>query len=294
MKRIRSLCLVTAVIAAVIAAAGCAALKNLRTSREMVVNNPPYYYGKVPGRNAAALSAGYLPMTIDYRIRREFEDAGWQAILDHINTFLHGTGWAEPLAAPDLPDAATPDIYLGSPGMIGAPVSETNYLDEDDDILPMVLYTRDGSRDWKHAIARICAEKQCDLVLVLYLGISEYMVHQKGILGGKEIALGTGHTIPVKWLTSLEDPVEVIHVTGLLVDAEGNIINAGAEGLLAAKTASFFQSIVGLRNAISDDSISGITTDIRRKDLEGNPLAYEVALQNLFGNLLWRKELIRK
>jgi hypothetical protein len=178
--------------------------------------------------------------------------------------------------------------------MIGAPVSETNYLDEDDDILPMVLYTRDGSRDWKHEIGRICAEKQCDLVLVLYLGISEYMVHQKGILGGKEIALGTGYTIPVKWLTSLEDPVEVIHVTGLLVDAEGNIINAGAEGLLAAKTASFFQSIVGLRNAISDDSISGITTDIRRKDLEGNPFAYEVALQNLFANLLGRKELIRK
>ncbi|MBN2417105.1 hypothetical protein JXO52_14805 [bacterium] len=294
MKPARHFFVPAVLVAFVIGAAGCAALKNLRTSREVIVNNPPYYHGRAPGGSALSVSAGYLPVTTDYRIRREFDDAGWRVILDDIDEFLQETGWARPLPAPDLPDAAAPDIYVGSPGMMGAPVSETGYMDEDDDILPMVLYTRDGSREWKTEIGRICSENQCDYVLVLYLGISQYMVHQRGILGGKEIALGTGHRIPVKWLTSLEDPVEVIHLTGLLIDKEGNIINAGAEGLLAAKTASFFQSIIGLRNAISDKSISGITTDIRRDDLDGDPLAYQVALGNLFGTLLGRKELIRK
>jgi len=64
--------------------------------------------------------------------------------------------------------------------------------------------------------------------------------------------------------------------------------------ILAAKTASLLESAIGLRNALGDEAVSQLTTNVVRKDLPGHPLAYQVALRNLIANLLGREDLLIK
>ena len=199
-----------------------------------------------------------------------------------------------PLDPITLPAGEAPELFVGNADMMGSPVSMSSFIDEheDEDQPIMALYFRNASQEWKRKLLAAATENDIDAVLFFTIGFSEYFVRQKDWLGKKELEMGIGHSIPVKWLTSLDDPVEVIHIMGALMDKTGKIYRAGAEGIVAAKTASFFESIIGLRNTLTDDAVSAITTDLRREDLPGKPLNYKVALQNLIANLLDRKDLI--
>ena len=50
------------------------------------------------------------------------------------------------------------------------------------------------------------------------------------------MALGTGFTKSLPWLTSLETPVAVLQLTGALVGRDGKAIRIGSEGFYAKRT----------------------------------------------------------
>lgn len=263
---------------------GCAALQNLRTSREVVMKKPPYYHGRVP-RTVQAAGVANLPTGIDPRLRRYWGDADWTMILNKMDAYLESMLNTRMFPELSAGRGMYPDVYIGSPAMMGAPVSESGYESDDDDVLPMVCYYLDPSREWKQEVAGLCREHNIAFVISLSLGFSEYMIHQKSVFGKKEVWLGTDHTIPVPWLSSLESPVDVIYLTGALVDSTGKIRRVGAEGILAAEPSSLFESIIGLRKSISDDKVQAIA-EVRRQDLDTQPLAWQEALRNLVNNLV--------
>jgi hypothetical protein len=286
----------TVVISAVILLiTGCASLKNLRTSTSIRLDKPPYYHQSLLSRiDTQGMKIGHYPITSDNLTVDSENTETWQELITEMNAFLNNTDWTIPLDPIPLPADEAPELFVGNADMMSSPVSMSSFVDEDEeeDRPIMALYFRNASQEWRDALLATATENNIDAVLFFTIGFSEYFVRQKNWLGKKELALGTGHSIPVKWLTSLDDPVEVIHIMGTLMDKNGKIYRVGAEGIIAAKTASFFESIIGLRNTMTDDAVSAITTDLRREDLPGKPLNYRVALQNLVANLLDRKHLI--
>ncbi|HSL69113.1 MAG TPA: hypothetical protein VK864_02670, partial [Longimicrobiales bacterium] len=99
----------------------------------------------------------------------------------------------------------------------------------------------------------------------------------------KEIELGTGYTMALPWLTSLDDPVTVLQLTGALIGRDGRALRIGAEGLIAHRT-SFLLSALGAQRIISDEDVERVRS-ARREDLPGQPLVWQVALRRLVAGL---------
>lgn len=269
---------------------GCA---HFRSSTQVVLDKPPYVHGRGMEIESQGFKLGHLPVVMDRRSEDPRTKETWDALLSAMGQFLEDKGWSAPLDPIDMPIKEAPDIFVGHEDMFDAPISGASYSDEDE-IPPMVLYALNGSESWKARASEIAEASGVDGILFLTVGLTEYLIRQKTILGKKELALGTGYSVPVKWLTSLEDPIDVLHVAGALLDRTGKIIRFGAEGIVSAEPASFFESIISLRNSISDETIRMLITDKRREDLDGNPLSYRVAFQNLIAQLLQRQSLIIK
>ena len=123
-------------------------------------------------------------------------------------------------------------------------------------------------------------------VLVLTLEVGQYRVRQTGLLGKKEVELGTDHVVSLPWLTSLETPVNVLQLTGALVGRDGRAMRIGAEGLLARRS-GILASAVGLQALITDKEVEEVRS-ARRDDLPGQPLVWQVALRNLVAGLTGR------
>jgi hypothetical protein len=100
----------------------------------------------------------------------------------------------------------------------------------------------------------------------------------------KEVALGTGYRQPVKFLTAEDKPVEVLHLTGVLVDAQGRVVRAGAEGIVLRDT-PFLAQTIDVSRTFDDEELRRVLTQERRNELPGAPLKLDVALDNLIAQL---------
>jgi hypothetical protein len=125
--------------------------------------------------------------------------------------------------------------------------------------------------------------------LILTLEIGDYRMTQKSWRGDKAVFLGTNYSVNVPWLTSLETPVNVLQLTGALIDREGKAVRIGAEGLLARRTRLLVSSIGG-QELITDEDVQQLRT-ARRAELPGQPLVWQVALRNLVAQLTGRPEV---
>ena len=115
--------------------------------------------------------------------------------------------------------------------------------------------------------------------LVLTLEVGQYLTRQTGLRGAKSVELGTGHAAWLPWLTSLETPVQVLQVTGVLVDRTGRAVRIGAEGLMAKRT-SLLASSAGLQALLTPEDLEAIRTRVR-EDLPGRPLVWKEAMRQL-------------
>ena len=125
--------------------------------------------------------------------------------------------------------------------------------------------------------------------LVVTLEVGQYLPKQEGARGTKSVELGTGYTVELPWATSLETPVSVLQVTGVRVGRDGKAVSIGAEGILAQRT-SLGVSAIGGQALITDEQVERART-LRRDDLPGHPLAWQVALRNLVAGLAERPNL---
>jgi len=70
----------------------------------------------------------------------------------------------------------------------------------------------------------------------------------------------------------------------VLVDAQGRVARAGAEGILARDT-PFAAQVFDVEKVLTDDALAAVLTTERRVDLPGAPPSWQVALGNLLAQL---------
>ncbi len=104
--------------------------------------------------------------------------------------------------------------------------------------------------------------------------------------------MGTGYKMQIGWTSDIDKSVEVLHIKGMLLDREGDIVRAGAEGIIAPDT-PFLMRLFGAKRIISAGDIGRLLTEGRRDDLPGQPLIWKVSTQNLLAQLLIREEVLR-
>lgn len=120
--------------------------------------------------------------------------------------------------------------------------------------------------------------------MVLTLEIGHDWTRQVNFKGDKVVDLGTGYTVRLPWLTSLETPVGVLQLTGAVVNRDGRVVRIGAEGLLARRTA-LMESSIGVQALIRDEDVEALRR-ARREDLPGQPLVWQAALQETLARLM--------
>jgi hypothetical protein len=139
------------------------------------------------------------------------------------------------------------------------------------------------SETWVTPVRRSMDHAGAAGTLVITLEVGEYWPPPKDLLGRKEVRLGDGYDVPVPWLTSLDQPVSVLQLTGALVGRDGRAVRIGAEGLVARRT-SLLVSLVGGQALIRDEDVESLRTKLR-DDLPGRPLVWQEALRNLVAEL---------
>jgi hypothetical protein len=279
-------------LAAVVAVAtslclgGCAALDAAAVAETHRLAEGDFYVDVGSGGRAIAGRALLLPASLDPELadvlgygRREAEFA---PLLAAVNSDLEGRACCTFLADPALPPGA-PHVYLGSAvGEFAPPEGEQQVLPQDV-FPPMVLHLRRPSAAWQQAMSELMARKGANHAVVVSLGVSQYPKGREGVFG-KKVVLGTGHEEPIRFLTAEDKLLEVLQLTGVLVDAQGRVVRAGAEGILARDT-PFAAQVFDITKVLDDRTLEQVLTVERRADLPGNPLKWEVALGNLLAGL---------
>lgn len=147
------------------------------------------------------------------------------------------------------------------------------------------------SKDWTAQTAEAMRAAGVGRVLVIALETGQYRMRQENWRGDKKVALGTGHSAALPWLTSLDKPVSVLQLTGALMDSTGQAIRIGAEGIRAVRT-GMVAAALGAEEVVGDATVAEVRTQ-RREDLPGQPLAWREALKQLVAGLTGRPELAR-
>ncbi len=300
------------VFAAAVASTGCASTG--ATFRSGVgdahLERAPWYAGAAPSAIRSNTSrVAYLPIDFQSGATQPaaFDpstgaSSPTQSLLAEMNMYLDSlakaTGVAVRLDAdPRAGDAASrvaPDVQFGC-------VTESGLQDDDCAIRADSVVGRGSARmrlavgrpspSWTSWLAQGLSAQQAGRALVIRLEVGSYLVRQRGLRGRKEVDLGTGNTTSLPWLTSLETPVQVLQLTGALVDANGQAVRIGAEGIYAKRTRLLVSAIGGVE-VLGDEAVTAARNE-RRSDLPGAPLAWQVAMRELVAQLTGRGEVAR-
>ena len=250
------------------------------------LGDAPYYVdlgpARPPGTCAVVLPAAVdpeLPGSFGYGDRLE----EFVPLVDALNArigALRGCVRAAG-AAPGMQGA--PRVYVGSADSDEAPIDVGDQRLPGDRFAPMVLHLARPGAEWRRQVATILRDDGADHAIVVQLGVSQYM---KGYSGAfrKEVVLGTGYRQPIEFMTAEDKPVEVLHLTGVLVDAQGQVVRAGAEGIVLRDT-PFLAQALDVSRGFDDEEIARVLIDQRRQDLPGAPLKIDAAFDSLIAQL---------
>jgi hypothetical protein len=201
-------------------------------------------------------------------------------LLDSLATEIPRMGSLRPLPG-DVGSDRAPDIRFGvrrgGTGDDGMPRAPT----EVDTREPrrMAFEVEGPSKQWRERV-RSAAGDSIGAVIVVQLGFDEYWVRQASWKGNKAIELGTGRSTPVAWLTSLDDPVQVLQLTGALMNRDGKILRVGAEGLIARRT-GMTASVAGVQEILTEDDLAALF-----EAAPGQAPVWRTALRSLVEGLL--------
>lgn len=260
------------------------------------LERPPFYAGAdlSPG---GGLPAAHFPIAWQRGSTQPamFEpkaegDTPVAALLAEMNAYLDSLGVTTRIAVSGNTSGTPPDVMFGCQRDTSDECVKNGDATAGHDEAHLRLAVGLPSNDWTGWAAARMDSAGAPRALVLTLEIGEYFTRQKNLRGQKEVLLGTGHSVSVPWLTSLDTPVSVLQLTGALVGRDGLAIRIGAEGLLAQRT-NLLESGFGLQRLISDEDIAALR-NARRSDLAGQPLVWQAALRTLVGELTGRRDLI--
>jgi len=274
------------VMLAGVLAAGCAALDERAVAQTQRLAEGEFYAWLGPGLRQAADATALLPVSLDPELATALgyghRAAAFTPILTAMNTQLQGNACCRYVAVESLPSGA-PYVFVGSADSEFAPPEAQEQVLPHERFAPMVMYVRKPSVDWSEAVAALLAREGANYAVVTWLGISQYPKGREGAFGKKEV-LGTGHEEPIRFLTAEDKLLEVLQLTGVLVDAQGIVVRAGAEGVVARDT-PFAAQVFDVSKVLDDRTLEQVLTSERRQDLPGVPHKWEVALGNLLAQL---------
>jgi hypothetical protein len=274
--------------------AGCAQLDRMAVGQTQRLEEGQFYVdtaGPTPGPVGSLLT---MPVTLDPELAGHLgygdRSGEFAPLLAAMDARLEAMSCCRFSSMAALPSGA-PHVYLGSAqGELAPPEAEQQLL-PDDRFPPMVLHLARPSPDWSADMTGLLAREGLGHAVVIRLGISQYPKGRDGVFG-KQVLLGTGHQEPIRFLTAEDKLLEVLQLTGVLVDASGRVVRAGAEGIIARDT-PFLAQVVDVTRVIDDESLRQVLTTERRADLPGNPLKWEVALDNLLAQLRGDRAALR-
>lgn len=258
------------------------------------LEDPPFYAGRdVTGdARTATLPVTYQRGAVQMASFDPSASAGTPTaeLLREMNAFLDSLAVESAMVRVAPPAGTPPDVRFGCESDPSGDCAER----DDDSALGrgrerMHLAVGRPSREWIAGLDSALATVGAARALSITLETGQYLVRQTGLRGSKSVRLGTGYTVDLPWLTSLETPVSVVQLTGALVGPDGKAIRIGAEGLLARRT-GFGISVLGAQSLVTDEDIQRLRT-LRRDDLPGQPLAWQVAMRHLVAELAGRDEL---
>jgi hypothetical protein len=274
------------------------------------LEHPPWYGGSPVNGGAAQSRLGHLPVAYQRGATQPafFDPTGGPnspvaALLSEMNDFLDSLAAARGTSvrliegrrisavAPNSM-GTPPDVQFGCRTDDATPlgdcaIPEGGALGRGPQ--PMRLAVGRPSQEWIAWAGDVMRAQGVERALVVTLEVGQYLPRQRGLLGRKEVELGTGHVAPIPWLTSLETPVMVLQLTGALVGGDGKAIRIGSEGFLARRT-RLLVSAAGAQELLRDEDVAEARR-ARRDDLPGAPLAWQVALRHLVANL-WGERAI--
>lgn len=253
------------------------------------LQRPPWYAGRQVSTDSAI---GHFPVVYQRGATQPpgFEPAGnpespmaW--MLSEMNRYLDSLGISVRLGeagSPALP-GTPPNVEFGceTPGRFDCEAPEDAGRG-----LTMRLAVGRPSAEWVALAAGAMDGAGVSRALVITLEIGHYWIRQSGLRGDKSVELGTGYSVSLPWLTSLEAPVPVLQLTGALVGRDGRALRIGAEGMLARRT-SLPLAALGAQAMITDNEVEQLRT-LRRNDIAGAPLVWQAALRQLVTSLTGR------
>jgi hypothetical protein len=283
---LRATLLLAAFVAPIPASAGW--LDDLAVAETHRLEPGKFYQQLRKAPAAAGQRVAVLPVALDRELAASFEygdrEVALQPVLGFVQGRLAGADGLRMLDAAALPADGAPRVYVGSAIGDLAPPDAEQQASPGDRFPPMVLHVERPSKAWAAAARELMAREGLTHLIVPRLGVSQYPKGRRGVFA-KNLLLGTGYEVPVKFLTAEDKLMQVLQVTGLLVDAEGRVVRAGAEGALGRDT-PFKLQIFDVEKLLDDEALQAALTTERRKDLPGEPLALEVAVDNLVAQLL--------
>lgn len=276
--------------AAVLLAAACATTGSTLDSGvgDRLVEHPPYAAGD--GRLGGAGRIAHLPVAYQRGGSQAeiFDPEGGRGtpvagLLEEMNAYLDSLGASVRLELPEAERGTRPDVYFGCELDAGGECAADSRDVPVQGRPWMRLAVGRPSESWVVPVRRSLERAGAEGTLVITLEVGQYWTRQRDVLGRKEVRLGDGYDVPVPWLTSLDQPVSVLQLTGALVGRDGRAVRIGAEGLVARRT-NLLLSAVGAQAVIADEDVESARTR-RRDDLPGRPLVWQVALRNLVSEL---------
>lgn len=275
-----------AAVAASLCLGGCAALDAAAVAETHRLEEGEFYVDVGSGGRSIPDRTLLLPATLDPELvdvlgygRREAEFA---PLLAAVVSDLKERACCTFLADPALPPGA-PHVYVGSAVGEFAPPEGEQQVFPHDVFPPRVLHLRRPSTAWQQAMTELLAREGASHAVVVSLGVSQYPKGREGVFG-KKVVLGTGHEEPIRFLTAEDKLLEVLQFTGVLVDAQGRVVRAGGEGILARDT-PFAAQVFDIGKVLDDRTLQQVLTVERRAELAGTPLKWQVALGNLLAGL---------
>ncbi len=266
---------------------------------DAMLSQPPWYAGaRTTPTSRPDVPVGALPIMYQTRDGRGeiFDPQGAPGsaiatLLEEMNAFLPSLTASNAVPLRLLSGASVgtpPDVRFGCLTEGNLPGEECvargdSVLGRIPNLNQMKLEVGRPSPEWTASASAEAAKHGVDYTLVIALEVGEYVIRQTGMAGNKSVDLGSNHVQSLPWLTSLEQPVQVLQLTGALVGRDGKAIRIGAEGVIAKRT-PIVASGFGVSALISDADVELLRTR-RREDLPGNPLAWQEALRELVRGL---------
>jgi len=252
----------------------------------------PYYAGK--GALTADARIAHAPVSFQRGASqaeifdpRTTNDSPAAALVAEMNDFLASLAVTKPLPTDAQLRGTAPDVMFGC-----AQDARMECADRDADstlgrrFTTMRLAVGRPSETWVNDARSAAARVDASAILVLTVEVGQYWPRQKGWRGDKGVELGTDHNASLPWLTSLEQPISVLQITGALLDRDGKALRIGAEGLYVRPT-SLVMSSLGAQRLVTDEDVERVRT-LRRDDLPGKPLVWQLAIRELVQRLTGR------